>query len=147
MTRKPLRGPRHAGHTLIETVVVLSMVGVLLSGAVTGWRGYTARQRIRHAAVQVAADMRQAQERARSERREYRLTFTAASRDYSITRTNPGFVENTTLPDGVVPSAGAVVIFSPYGRPDAVHTITLQSGAGTATVQVKAMGSITYQFP
>ena len=136
-----------AGFSLLEVVVVMSIIGVVLALSYSPWRGYRTQQRLRYGTIQVATDLRQAQERAKYERRVYTVTFTAASSAYVIARSGGGFVENAQLPEGVTAAANRVVTFSAFGRPDAAHAITIQNPTGTGTASVNATGGITYQTP
>ncbi len=136
-----------AGFTFLEALLVMSLIGILLSlGAIT-WRGHTQQQQLKYGIVQVASDLREAQERAKEARVQYTVTFTAASSLYVIARSGGGFVENARLPDGVAPTAGAVVTFSSFGQPDAARTITIQNPTGSGTVSITGMGGISYQTP
>ncbi len=142
------RGDGARGFSVLELAVVVTLLGVLLTLAVGQWRTYMALQRLRYGAAQVATGLRQAQERARAERVPYTVTFTAGSRVYPIERSSGGFRENAELPEGITPTASQTVTFDAFGRPDAAHTITLQSPQGlTATATVNAGGGIGYQHP
>ncbi len=144
--RVPPAGAR-PGFSLLEVVVVLAIIAVVTTLAFARWQGYTAQQRLRYGAAQVATDLRQAQERAKAERIQYTVTFTASSSAYTIARSGGGFVENTRLPDQVTAMANQVVTFSAFGKPDAAYTITVQNSTGTGTASVNATGGITYQAP
>ncbi len=135
------------GFGLLETVVVVVLVAILLTVAMTGWRGYMAQQRLRYGVAQVASDLRQAHERAKAERAPYTVSFTASSASYTIARDGGGFLENAQLPDGVTVTETVVVAFSAFGRPGAEQTITVQNAAGTAAAAVNEAGGITYSEP
>jgi len=143
-----VNGTRRAnGFGMLELVVVVMLVAILLTVAMTGWRGQAAQQRLRYGVAQVATDLRQAHERSKAERAEYTVTFTAASSGYTIARTSGGFRENAVLPEGVTTTADLVIIFSAFGRPDAEHTVTVQNAAGSVKASVNAAGGIIYQEP
>lgn len=135
------------GLSLLEIVVVAALMGVLLTLAFSRWQGYQDQQRLRYGVAQVAADLRQAQERAKAERIGYTVTFALGSRAYAITRAGGGFRENAELPTGVTPSANLTVSFTPFGQPAAAQVVTLQNPAGSATVTVSSFGGITYVGP
>ena len=139
--------PREGGFTIIEMVIVITIMSVLVTLSYTNWRNYTAQQRLRFAAIQVASNIREAEERAKAERSQYTIAFTGSSGSYVIARSTGGFHENASLPTGVTPQASDTVTFSPFGVPDAAHTITLQSIAGSRTASVDSVGAITYQGP
>jgi len=137
-----------AGLTLLELVVVVSLVGVLLGLSYTWWQGHVAQRQLQYGIVQVATDLREAQERAKEARRQYTVTFTGGSSAYVIAETGGGgFVENARLPGDVTATANDVVTFSPFGQPDAAHTITVQNATGSGTIDVNATGGIDYQLP
>lgn len=134
-----------AAYSVIELVVVLSTIGLVLTLSFSSWRGYTAQRQLRYSAAAVAADLRQAQERAKEARVPYTVTFTASSSTYVIA--GGTFREDAVLPGNVVTSSSGVVTFSPFGQPNADHTITVQNDKGTGTVTVTSMGGISYQAP
>lgn len=143
-----MNGARRAnGFGLLELVVVGMLVAVLMTVAMTGWRGHIAQQRLRYGVAQVAANLRQAHERAKAERAPYTVTFTASASGYTIARNSGGFAENAVLPEGVTATENLVIIFSAFGRPDAERTVIVQNAAGAATASVNAAGGITYQEP
>jgi type II secretory pathway pseudopilin PulG len=133
--------------SLVELVTALVILAVLLGLAYPSWQRFQAHQSLRYAAAQVATDLREAQERAKAERREYRATFVSGSSQYTVERSAGGFHHVADLPRGVTVVSGAVVTFSSFGRPDGAYTLTLQNPAGTATVTVTGGGGIQYQAP
>ncbi|MDQ7849230.1 MAG: prepilin-type N-terminal cleavage/methylation domain-containing protein [Armatimonadota bacterium] len=141
------------GFSLLELAVALGLAAVLLALAFTGWRGYTAKQRLRYGTVQVATDLRQAQERAKAERATYTVTFAGGSSAYLIARSGGGFVENAALPSGVTVTAAQTVTFDAFGRPvDAMgqptaYTVVVQNSTGSGSVSVNPAGGISYQAP
>ncbi|HLW59749.1 MAG TPA: prepilin-type N-terminal cleavage/methylation domain-containing protein [bacterium] len=135
------------GFTMLEMTVVIVIATILIALSYTSWQGYTAQQRLRFGAMQVATDLREAEERAKAERAQYTIMFTGSSSGYRIQRTSGGFTENASLPTGVSPQASDTVTFTPFGQPDAAHTVTLQNAAGTRTASIDTVGGITYQGP
>jgi prepilin-type N-terminal cleavage/methylation domain-containing protein len=142
------------GFSLIELVIAAAVMALLMTLAITRWNAYMAQQRIRYGTTQVATDLRHAQERAKAERMQYTVNFTASSGTYSIVRSDNGFRENAQLPDGVSPTATRAIVFSAFGKPiDPVsgnpqaYTISVRNTAGTGTATVNASGGITYQEP
>ncbi|TMI81323.1 MAG: type II secretion system protein [Bacillati bacterium ANGP1] len=135
------------GFTMLELFIALSIAAILVTLTFTNWRNYTAQQRLRYAAIQVASGLREAEERAKAERTVYTVTFTASSSTYLIVRTSGGFNENAALPPGVTPASNDTVTFSAFGQPDAAHTITLVNTMGSRTASLDTVGGITYQTP
>jgi len=125
---------------MLELFIALSIAAILVTLTYTNWRNYTAQQRLRYAAIQVASGLREAEERAKSDR-------TASSSTYLIVRTSGGFNENAALPPGVTPQSSDTVTFSAFGQPDAAHTITLVNTMGSRTASLDTVGGITYQTP
>jgi len=135
------------GFTMLELFIALSIAAILVTLTYTNWRNYTAQQRLRYAAIQVASGLREAEERAKAERTVYTVVFTGSSSTYRIVRSTGGFNENAALPTGVTPQASDTVTFSAFGQPDAAHTITLVNTAGSRTASLDSVGGITYQTP
>lgn len=135
------------GMSLVELVVSLLILGVLLGLAYPSWQRFQAHQSLRYAAAQVATDLREAQERAKAERRVYRALFASGASEYHVERVEGGFRHLASLPRGVVVQGGTSVTFSAFGRPDNDYTITLQNAYGAATVTVTGGGGIRYEAP
>lgn len=144
-----MRRRADGGFTMLELLIAVAIAGVLVAVTYTTWQKYSDQQRLRYSAIQVAAGLREGEERAKAERAIYTVTFTANSSTYVIQRTSSGggFLERATLPSGVTPQASDTVTFSAFGVPDAAHTITLQNSTGTKTASVDSVGGITYQNP
>jgi Tfp pilus assembly protein FimT len=136
-----------AGFGLLEALVTASVLAMLLALAFTRWQGYTAYQRLRYSTAQVAADLRSAQERAKSERVGYTVTFASGLSTYTVVRVGGGFNQNSTLPDGVAAVSSVVVDFSAFGQPAAARTIAVRNSTGTGTITVNLSGGIAYQDP
>jgi len=145
-----------AGTTLLELALVLAILATLLGLAYPSWQRFRAHQSLRYGAAQVATDLREAQERAKAERRCYRVTFTGGSSLYTVERVGGGFLHRAELPRGVAVSGGAVVIFRAFGRPGGPcdgsgpgigYTVQLVNSAGTAEVTVSPGGGIEYTAP
>lgn len=132
---------------MLELTLAIGLAGIVIAASYTAWRGYTAQQRLRFGTMQVATDLREAEERAKAERTPYTVSFTGSSSSYVIQRTSGGFLENVSLPPGVSPQASDTVTFTAFGQPNAAHTITLQNTAGTRTTSIDSVGGITYQGP
>lgn len=135
------------GLSLLEVIVAVALLGVLLALAFSRWQGHQDQQRLRYGVAQVAANLRQAQERAKAERIGYTVAFTLGSSAYTIARSGGGFVENAELPTGVTPSASLTVSFTAFGQPASAYSVTVQNAAGSATVTVSSSGGITYVEP
>jgi Tfp pilus assembly protein PilE len=136
-----------AGLGVLELVATTVIVAVLLGLSLTHWNGYRAQQRLRYGTAQLATDLRQAQERAKMERRQYTVTLTAGARAYRIASGDGVFVENATLPDGVTPTASTTVVFQSFGQPASAYTLTVRNSTGTGTVTVTLRGGVTYTTP
>jgi len=132
---------------MLELLIAVGVAAILITVSFTTWQRYTAQQRLRFAAIQVASSLRQAEERAKAERAIYTVAFTASSSNYTIARSSGGFQESAVLPTGVTPQAADTVTFTAFGQPDAAHTVTLQNLTGTRTASVDSAGGITYQGP
>jgi len=102
---------------------------------------------LRYGTEQLATDLREAQERAKAERKSYTVTLAAGSSVYWVRRSGGGFQHRGELPRGLVPTASVTVTFNAFGRPDAAYTIRVQNAAGTGTIRISPAGGIETEVP
>lgn len=76
-TSRPLPG-RRTGFSLLETLIVLSILGIVFAVALPSYSRYASTQRARAAAHVLASDLRVAQQEAMTRRSAIRVTFIAA---------------------------------------------------------------------
>ncbi len=88
-TCRPLPG-RRTGFSLLETLIVLSVLGIVLAVALPSYTGYASTQRARAAAHVLASDLRVAQQEAMTRRGAITVAFFAA--DASCSGTPPSYV-------------------------------------------------------
>ena len=125
------------GFTLVELLVVISIMGILFTFGAFALTQYLRAQALTGSASQVVTDMRDAQVRAQSEVRTYRITFDTSNNTYTISRlvTSPSTYEDLEtkgLDRGVALTVadfmgdGEVAFFYPRGTSSA-GTVILES--------------------
>lgn len=155
------RQPRHedGGFTLIETLVVLAVSGIMMGIAAWGYRSYQLKADHRGGTAQVVSTLRNAQSRAISEARTYCVRFDAAARSVQLYRYScdtasggesvlpPVEMPNRvtfpdiafTRPDG---TTSGDAYFYPRGSASGGHVVIGQSGhSRTYTVTVEGLTS------
>ncbi len=150
MRRQSLKRPIEVGFTLLETVIVLALIGTVLAFAVPSYRNRTSNERALGAARTLAADLHVAQQEAVTHRASAIVTFSGADAacsgsepvaSYVITSAS-SVIKRTCLPADVewapVPAVG--LAFQSLGIPDAGLAIVLRSArtGQQYTVTVKA---------
>jgi|GEM_PF-1381630 prepilin-type N-terminal cleavage/methylation domain-containing protein len=129
------------GFTLIEVVVALVLMGILLVLAIPSLSGYLASRNLDLGGQQVVADLRAAEDRARTQHVLVRVTFTGGSGTYTVDTWSPTSgqlsdrcnlallssnggswvpAERESLPSGVTVSSAPLVnplVFSCLGLP------------------------------
>jgi|WetSurMetagenome_2_1015567.scaffolds.fasta_scaffold00121_34 prepilin-type N-terminal cleavage/methylation domain-containing protein len=145
------------GFSLIELVIVISVIGILSVIAVPALRGYVDNRNLRTAASDLSAMFYQTKEQAVAESTEYRIVFTAGTDgNYQILRcTNIGLpcggfsairtIQFSSYGSGIVLSGVALgnpVQFEPRGTiSTAIGSVNLANSRGSvATVSVSLTG-------
>jgi Tfp pilus assembly protein FimT len=150
------------GFSLAEAVVVLVLLAVFLGLAFSG-RGLIDNRRLAGAARDLGTDVRFVEQRARAERRCWRIRFVAAGGAYTIESLAGGTwtaargcsggnwttYRTESLPPRIslagTTFAGSVMTATPYGQPTA-GSVALRSAAGEqrrVIVNAEGMVSIT----
>jgi Tfp pilus assembly protein FimT len=150
------------GFTIVELLVIVSLLGVLGSLAFLQLEPLLAQVRLKSGARQIVSDLQVARMKAIAQNRRFRVTFRPSEGDYVIEREDgvswrrlilhghtTEEVDNASisLPPGVAISAvnsGGDVIFVPRGHVDGGISITLSShaGAGERRVIVNLAGRV-----
>lgn len=122
------------GFSLIEAVVVLALMAIVLAAAFSG-PSLIANRRLVGAARDLATEMRWVEQRARAERRCWRLVFDPAGEDYDIE-----FLAGGTWSAGGGCSGGAWTTYA-SGRPLARSIDLVSTTFGSDTMTVSPFGN------
>ena len=147
------------GFTLVELMIVLTLLAIMALGVAPVFRGSFARVRADHAARDLFAEIKAAQERAVSEGVEYRVYFNLKENTYWPARPGlskdgePGFVPVETPGEDPIRAPDRLVIADVKGRKGgpggAVYLAFYPSGVGDAgeiTLHDKADHQRRYQI-
>ena len=131
---RPLPG-RRTGFSLLETLIVLSILGIMFAFALPSYTRYASTQRARAAAHVLASDLRVAQQEAMTRRGAIRVAFLAV--DPSCSGSPPSYVignaqaaiKRACLPADVTwgPDPSRPIVFQPTGASDASATLSVTS--------------------
>lgn len=154
------------GTSLLEMLVVTSIVAVLSTGGVVGYIRFQERQRIRVAALQVASDLRLTQQKALSGEKPagwcttgrlagWRLTFSSET-EYALSATcttgAPVVDKTVALPGGASGPAGTSIEFRALsGSSTSAASValpirlTVSSGTLTSSITVTQAGAVSVQ--
>lgn len=145
--RKPARGARFA-FTLLELILVLSIIAVASAVATSHLSGSISRSRVESAAQRIIADLERARTRAIAQSRSVTLTFSRL--DYAIAgdvRTSnqamPSTVKLAEAPyytqiEFVDFDGAASISFDHFGMPSAGGKISIVSGVQSRLISVDA---------
>ena len=131
---RPLPG-RGTGFSLLETLIVLSVLGIVFAVALPSYSRYASTQRARATAHVLASDLRVAQQEAMARRSPINVTFLAV--DPLCRPTAPSYVigdpqaaiKRSCFPADVLwdPMASRPIVFQPAGPPDTAATLSVAS--------------------
>lgn len=124
------------GVTLIEMLMVLTIVGIMLAAALPKFNAMRTNYRVDTAAQQVVGDLRRARSEALKRNRSVKLAKTGTN-TYSMQ-----YIGNRTLPTGVSFTAGSDSIrFGSFGPPSTgAASFTVGFSGKTKQVTVSAAG-------
>ena len=130
------------GFTLIETMVIVAILGVLLGLTIPAFGNYIARQKVIGARTELMADLQYARSLAIARRTTFRIDFTAS--DYQLILPGPDdVIRQRTAPDGVTFNADTNPNFYPWGLSDACN-IQVGNFKITSTVSLLPNGSVSH---
>lgn len=130
------------GFTLIETMIVVAIIGVLAGLTIPAFAGYVQRQKVIGARTELMADIQYARSLAIARRTTFQIDFEAGQ--YQILLPGPDTVIRTKLaPDGVTFNADADPNFYAWGLTDACN-IAVGNFRKTTTVSLLPNGTVTY---
>lgn len=123
------------GKSLTETLVVLTVVGLMAGLVGPNFVGMIARVEARSAASEIASELRLARQLAMARRERLRVVFDRTSRTITLQRADAeGVLDVYRYGDkGIVvdePSAGPNLLFHPTGRSATAATIVVRDRAG-----------------
>lgn len=130
------------GFTLIETMVLVAIVGVLAGLTIPAFSNYLQRQKVIGARNELLADFQYARSLAIARRTQFAIDF--EPNQYQIILPGPDTVIRTkTAPDGVTFNADVDPVFYPWGLADACN-VAVGNVAKTSNVNLLPNGSVTY---
>jgi prepilin-type N-terminal cleavage/methylation domain-containing protein len=129
------------GFSLIELIVVLSLMGILLAIGVPASNKLLLSYQLNGSARRVQTDLQNIKMRAAAENLGFQFTYGAGSGSYTIRRDGTVFVSKP-LPEGIVITQAGTVSFSPRGTAGS-NRVRLQSRGGACKqVVVSSTGRI-----
>jgi type IV fimbrial biogenesis protein FimT len=143
---------KQEGHTLMELMVVVTVIGILSALAVPNFTPLNSRTQIRCATEEIASELRLARQLAITHRDRVRITFDLEQQALVAQIVNSTDVTTHHVyrygDKGIAieePSAGPEILFHPSGRSATATTIHLRSKEGqsqTLTVGITGRVSI-----
>jgi len=130
------------GFTLIETMVIVAIIGLLAGLTIPSFSNYLQRQKVIGARSELMADIQYARSLAIARRTTFRIDF--ESDRYQLVLPGPDdIIRENEAPDGVTFAADADPNFYPWGLSDACN-IQVSNFKKTTTVSLLPNGTVTY---
>ena len=130
------------GFTLIETMVLVAIIGVLVGLTIPSFASYLAKQKVIGARSELMADLQYARSLAIARRTTFRIDFQAGQ--YQLILPGPDeIIRQNTAPDGVTYTADTNPSFYPWGLSDACN-VQVSNFKKTSTVSLLPNGTVTH---
>ena len=128
-------GMKQDGKSLIETLMVLTLIGLATGMAAPNFLASTSSAQTRAATEEIASELRLARQLALTKRDRVRLVFDSEHRTIAAQFVNSGVTHHVYRYDDrriVIenPSAGPEIVFHPSGRSATATTIQIRSKEG-----------------
>lgn len=130
------------GFTLIETMVIVAILGVLAGLTIPSFARYLQRQKVIGARNELVADLQYARSLAIARRQIFQIDFEANRYDIIIPGPNT-VIRTKTAPDGVTFNADADPNFFPWGMTDACN-VAVDSHLANSNVSLLPNGTVNY---
>lgn len=130
------------GFTLIETMIIVAIIGILAGLTIPSFANYLHRQKVIGARNELLADLQYARSLAIARRITFQIDFEADTYEIKI----PGpdtVIRSKTAPDGVQFNADADPNFYPWGLSDACN-IAVNSPHKTSNVSLLPNGTVSH---
>ena len=133
--------PRDGGFTLIELLVTMSVMGIMMAIAISGWTSWTKSSQQSGTAHDIQSLLRSTQQRAVTEGRSMCVHFDAAAGNYSVyngvsqtSAPDTCVISSTNLIQGPIPTASANVDLD-------TPSFTSAAGSGQTSVLFSSRGT------
>ena len=144
--------------SLVELIMVVSIIGVLASVAALRFNGSTEAAQLQHATDQLMSDLRLVRDQARSDQQSYTLSFNTGlctydapgvsdlnrPTDLDVSLSQAPFKISSIICDFVGPK---LVTFDAQGNPSTVGNIILERDSKQTTIRIMKNGRIEQVNP
>ena len=139
------------GFTLIEYIVVIAIIGILSATVVAASSNFVPSLKLNGSAKNLQSHLRQAQEEAITQQKQYVIRFDLASSPpkYQLIKIDGGetIVRTINLPQNITVSLSSditdnQIAFSPDGGPSSSGDITITAGEKTKVITISPAGVI-----
>lgn len=133
---------KHAGYTLIEVLIGITILGILMALSATGYQSYQRGIQLNEMIQKTVGIIRDVQEESMTKSLSYTISYVAATKTFVVKDASNATIKTSKLPYGEVTSWANNITFLSRGLPQQQYQFTLKNFTRTRNIFVLTTGKV-----